>query len=280
MRKIIVIASIFIAGASTAQPRSDIRWMRVGGPGPSDTFASLCASNAGNIYGTTYAGTWYFVSLLPGMMALEDPYSGFNAHAGLCSVLDRGDSELLSGLGSVDSWLPASNTFFPIFGGNAFNGSIYFMDATENGNLIAFYTDDDSLHLYNRITNQQVASWPNANGPVSFSPDGKLLLAAMNNNISLIDVQTHTILHSFPQLVNPLNHEPEDDVLFNPVQGGIFLVNDVGFGHLFEMDTSGQILDSLLNINLGIGVDGNEVSYSSDGSIIAAAGGGEIPLKS
>ncbi|MGI0133398.1 MAG: hypothetical protein ACREBW_00355, partial [Candidatus Micrarchaeaceae archaeon] len=186
MLKFLMIVAFLWATPAFAQGVA-IRWMRAPAPiGNFDIIYSLNAS-ARSVYATSNSA-WYFYSLGTGI-SLEQRDVGESDTGTLlsafCGVLDRGDSELLTGGTGIVSWLPASNRFTQIY--NPPSSGMLWIDATKDGNLIAS-SDGNTLHLYDRMLGKDIKTWANSDGPVSFSPDGKLLLAALSGSLALIDV--------------------------------------------------------------------------------------------
>jgi WD40 repeat protein len=256
----IAILILFISTGSIAQQSEAVSWMRFAGPDAQIT--SLCASSKSqDVFATSGDGGWFYYSLR------RDHHDIWNSHFSpdrgdaYCSRLWRGDSELLSGgNGGVLSWNPLLNNFESVFNPG---GTIYYMDATTDGDRIAVFTDDFVLHLYDRYAGQEVKAWPNTTGFCCFSPNGKLLLTGLDRTIALIDVENQSIIHRYSQFLNPPNA-----LVFSPTTPGVFLVEDGG--QFLEMDTSGRILSQLPGVD--VGVEGNALAYSPDGNSVAAAG--------
>jgi WD40 repeat protein len=188
-----------------------------------------------------------------------------------CAVSVKNDTEVIMGVGgTICSWNTVTNSFTSIF---TFLNDINYINATPDGNLIAVETENDwTLHLYDRAQGEEVGSWTNCYSPIAFSPDGKLLLTGFkvlnDSSLTLIDAQSHAIIRHFSMRMLPSEaYSMPSAIVFSPVSSGMFAVaNEYG---VIEMDSNGKILASLPVVTL-FG-NNNTISYSPDGSLIAAA---------
>ena len=246
--------SLMMISEAQAQGSGGILWAR--GPELSGQTTSLVASRSNGLVlgaGSGSIQSWPIDrTQLP--QTFQYPDGGV-----YCASLSH-DGELICGLGNghIAAWNPTTNQLTDIF--SLGSHTIWNIDVSPDGKLIAAYTVNDwLLHLYDRTVNKEVATWPDAHGPVRFSPDGKVLLASLGSSLVAIDLDSKTIVHHYSNIVNT-----PWDIQFNPVKPDVFAAVD---NYLWVMDTLGNVLAKVSN---GVG---NTIAYSPDGSLIAAATG-------
>jgi hypothetical protein len=248
--------AINFAAPCQGQQSGGILWAK--GGIPTSFFTTISASHSLKCVCTTsFEGDWQSWPLDRNMLGLWNS-SGPSAS---CGVLVRGDSELIvGGSQGINAWEIASNQIVNI---TPLDSSfVLFLDGTADGNLIAAFTENDNvLHLYNRSTGMDLATWQNASGPVCFSPNGKLLLAAMNHSLVLIDVATQSIIHSYTQIINT-----PGGIQFDPSSNSTMFAVSPGYG-IELMDTSGAVITQWPNAAFDFSPDGSQVLFASLGIV-------------
>ncbi len=254
----ILLAIVAFSQCVRAQPSAEVLWNRFQA-GSADGLQLAISRTTHSVY--TIGSEWNCLALLPGHSSIEN---GFDASRGglSVSVLTSHDSEIIVGGSSVISWNPVKNEFTSFWPLNSRD-----LDVTSDGNLIAAVTEDNVLHLYDRIAAKEVMSWPNASGAIGFSPDGKLLLVGVDRTLVLIEVATRQIIHRYSSVFNVVS-----SLAWSPTSPGVFVESSTG---VVEMDTSGQAI-ATWKITPGIGR--NLLVYSPNGSVIASVGPGEVDL--
>ena len=268
MAKLIICCFVLLsfAEAVRCQQPADILWARGGSDqGELDITSLQYSVYTHTIIAVTVGGEWQSWPVGPVSLPLRNrpafrgsPYP---------SVLTKGGRELLSGLtsGDVYAWDLTTNQITDV--GN-FGPNVEWLDATADGNLVATSSNPDGvLHVYDRAAGREIIRWSNSVGCVSFSPDGKLLLAGSNNNLVLIDVAARRIIHRFTNIVNY-----PAPVAFSPTRPGVFVVQDDSF---WEMDTSGRIIATL---DAGTTTSRNSIAFSPSGNLLAVEVGGGMVL--
>lgn len=251
-----------MADVASAQSGWDVLWSRVSGP--SDIVTCISASERDqSVFTASLNGEGGYWSLKSGERAQRNRYGLVGL--GKCSAFLESDSELLAGGQGIVSWNPFKNTYAQVV--NWANNTVLSLDATPNGNLIAYITDDWILHLFDRGNAAEVGTWSNVQGPVRFSPDGRSLLTGINRSVELIDVASHHIIHRYAQFLNP-----PSALGFSPLRSDQIYVEDHG---LFVLDTSGTVA---CQWPLSTEADNNAIAYSPGRQIIAAAIIGGIQL--
>jgi serine/threonine protein kinase len=79
-------------------------------------------------------------------------------------------------------------------------GTIWSMDRSQNGNLLALGTDEGTVEVWNSKTNQRVTQWQAGEGAIwaiAVSPDGsKVVSATQDNRVKIWDTATGQLLHN------------------------------------------------------------------------------------
>lgn len=278
MQKIVFCLVFLVVAASTkGQQPAKALWAR-GGPDFGEwSWASMHYSDfTHTLIATTVDGEWLNWPLGPISLPKRKLPSNINGSL-FTSVLVRDGKELITGTfeGDIYSW-DLTNDSISFITATAGFEEIEWIDASQDGSLIAFCSPNDNvLHVYDRNQGKEIITWSNSRGDVSFSPDGKLLLAGAppqksnsQGTMALIDVANRKVIRTFDNIVN----EPAP-VAFNPVYPGRFVVQD---NHLYQMDTSGKILNTY---NIGTTAQKSSVAYSPSGNLLAiGVGGGMVVL--
>jgi hypothetical protein len=255
-RFFLFVLTLNSAAPCQGQQDANILWAK--GGASSIFFTTINSSASLNCVCTTsFDGdwqTWPLQANIPGLWNSSGPGAS-------CAVLVRGDSELIAGGNQgVNAWEIASNQIINIT--TLSSSFVLFIDATSDGNLIAAFTENDNvLHLYSRSAGKDIATWQNASGPVCFSPNGKLLLAAINHSLVLIDVERQSIIHNYTQIVNT-----PGGIQFDPSSNSTMFAVSPGTG-VELMDTSGEVIFQWPNAAFDFSPDGSQVLFVSLGEI-------------
>ena len=257
----------FLVGCTNfaaAQKQAKLLWAR--GVGASDGYTSVLFSPfTHTILAVSASGecqSWPISSI---SLPLRETLGG----TPFCSVLTKAGSELILGMGGggIYAW-DLTNDTISFIADPTSGASIEWIGASPDGNLIAVCsTEEKVLHVYNRSAGKDIITLPNSIGAVSFSADGKLLLAGSNSSLVLIDMASLSVTHSYSNIVNT-----PGPVAFDPQLPGVFVAQD---NYFWEMDTSGQVIAKLSTNTTSYN---NSVAFSPSGNLLAVATGGAIDV--
>jgi len=253
MAALLVALLILSASATIVEAQQpSILWQRFG-LNPEETHLAVSAGTGAIMsLGASEAQTWPLtLGSWPTRMSQGDAWG-----VTICApFIPAGDSELMMiANDTLKAWNPISNRVRSIY--QLGKANVSYLETSRDGSkvaIIAWYGDTGTLQLIDRTNGSLIWSLPNAGSIARLSPDGKLLLCALNGGLDLISVASHSILHRYSQF-----SEFPSGLAWSPSTPGQFAVSG-NFSGL--MDTSGTETVSLpLGQSIEFSPDGNFVS--------------------